>query len=1251
MTKLTNIYPNYNDESFQVNIYKKREYYIHKVPIKKKLESYQDIKNLRDQTCNSQITSPLPHQLLLSNFINPETPFRGLLVFHGVGSGKCIHPKTELYINNLLISIEDLWYKYHSSIIYDIEGNQWSKPIIELNITSLNSNKFITNKIKYIYREYYIGYLRKIIFSNGSSITCTYSHKIYVNNNFTNNIELDMNVGFNINGKLVYHNIIDIIPCFYNGYIYDLEIDCIHNYIANNIIVHNTCGAYTIAENFKDMVKKYNTKIHILVSGPLLREQWKNELITVCARDVYLKEYSRIFNYLNENEKNKIMRIARETVAQYYKIMSYRSFQKKVLGQKIIEKSVNSKKKIFKKTEEGEYERDLTIDKIESLNNTLLIVDEAHILTGNEYGLSIKKIINNSKNLRILLLTATPMKNLADDIIELINFLRPNNDQIVRDNVFNNSGHLLSFTDGGNSYLRKMVNGYVSYFRGSDPYLYAEGIEQGDIPEQLIYTKLTRCNMNKFQLDTYNKVIELVDDTLDRRSQAVANFVFPGIDYDDKKLNGYYGEEGMYSVINMLKIEETKKILITKINEEIYNNKYKDPIDLLNYDSKKKIITGKILHRDHLANYSIKFHTALLNLERLIESDKGCGTAFIYSNLVKVGINLFQEILLENGYLEFNETRDYIIKDDTIDYRTGLQYSEYKKLYDINTFYPATFLTITGQTEDMYDDAAEKKIYIKNKYFNNINNRDGKLIKFILGSKVMNEGITLKNVKEIHILDVYWNLGKIHQVIGRAIRWCVHYDVMTEENPYPVVDIYKYVISLKNGNLTTEEDLYKKAELKYIMIKNVERILKECSIDCPLNYNGNIIAEEVEKYKNCVKPLESDGSKIKCPVECDFQNCRYVCYDNKLNLDYYDKNTNIYKSLDKKKLDYSTFTNILKKNEINQIKEKIKVLYKYKYVYELDEIIEAIYNSITKEQKELFDNFFIYKALDELIPLDENDFNNFTDVIYDKYSKAGYLIYVKKYYIFQPFDQNENVPMWYRSNYITELKNNISLYDYLKSDKKFINILSSKTYSQYIEKYDFESVLPYYNNKIEYIYVGILDRASNNIDEVFKLRPKLHKTGDKKRGIGIFSIKGAVCETSKDKNYLIEIAKKIGIENIDKYKTTRMSLCKLIKFRLLYLEKYTVDDDKLTYMIIPKNHSKYNFPINLQDRINYIISEFNTLNNGEIKYKIKTYENGIFEGKRNKSLIKYKLDILTNNPKFDQLFTKYNFTNSSVIIE
>ena len=80
-----------------------------------------------------------------------------------------------------------------------------------------------------------------------------------------------------------------------------------------------------------------------------------------------------------------------------------------------------------------------------------------------------------------------------------------------------------------------------------------------------------------------------------------------------------------------------------------------------------------------------------------------------------------------------------------------------------------------------------------------IENKDGKHIKFVLGSKVMNEGVSLSNVGEVHILDVYFNFGRVDQVVGRGIRWCSHYQQMNENNIYPYVNVYKYVVKLKEG--------------------------------------------------------------------------------------------------------------------------------------------------------------------------------------------------------------------------------------------------------------------------------------------------------------------------------------------------------------------------------------------------------------------------------------------------------------------
>ena len=213
---------------------------------------------------------------------------------------------------------------------------------------------------------------------------------------------------------------------------------------------------------------------------------------------------------------------------------------------------------------------------------------------------------------------------------------------------------------------------------------------------------------------------------------------------------------------------------------------------------------------------------------------KGSGTIFIYSNLVKVGIEVFQEILLQNGFLEFREDQNYKLNENVIDYKTGIKYSKFFKDYPNREFYPATFIKITGKSDDIEEELPEVKKKILDDYFNNIENIEGKFIKIYFRIKrVMNEGITLENVSEVHILDVYYNFGRVEQVIGRAIRQCKHYNVTSEKNPYPKVDIYKYVVRLEN-KLSSEENLYKKAELKYLLVKKIERSLKKVSIDCAL---------------------------------------------------------------------------------------------------------------------------------------------------------------------------------------------------------------------------------------------------------------------------------------------------------------------------------------------------------------------------------------------------------------------------------
>jgi len=1088
-------YPLPSDLDFITKIYKKREFYYHRAPKREKMKNYREIKNFRSSICKVD-KKPTEQQYILPNFINLNTPYKGILLMHGVGTGK-------------------------------------------------------------------------------------------------------------------------------------------------------TMTAIRIAEQFIDQIKKYNTKIYVIVPGPNTRENFKKELI-YSTGNTYLKNIE-LLEQMSKEDINKEKKTALFTALQNYKILSYKGFYKKVLGEKIVEKKIVNNNKIkssYRKNIDGDFEREIVIDKISNMDNTIIIVDEAHNITDNEYGEALKKIIKNSENLRVILLTATPMINSPDEIVDLLNFIKPLNDQIERDKIFtNDKSYNIQIKSDGIEYLKNKARGFISYYRGAIPYTYAKRVEKGTIPDNMLFTPLIRCYMSDFQYAAYKEQNKSINDNNDKNNFlfSSSNFVFPGLNKDKTDIIGLSSTEGLNNILSQIKSDGAK--LRELINTKILNNSVtKEMENNIIFESEKKNISGLILKLPYLQFFSIKFFKLIKRLEKLVEGKKGTSTAFVYSNLVKTGgIELFAETLLQNGYLEYEENNNnYNIQDTTIDYKTGLPYSEFINKYNKSNFKPAVFLLITGANEEGSDELPEVKQKIVQDIFNNYNNTDGKYIKFILGSRVMNEGVTLKNCKEVHILDPFFNIPKAEQVIGRAIRACVHQDVISNNYKFPRVYIYRYVVSISDkepNKLSIDENLYQKAEFKYLTVKKIERSLKEVAIDCPLLLHSNMFPEELEKYKDCVEPtLENikENKKI-CPAICDFKTCELKC----------DVTLDTNKKLNYNEIDFNTFNDDIAKYEINIIKNNIKDLYKFKYIYLYNEILDLIKTELKDHQIDLFNNYFLNKALHELMPKTQNDFNNFKDVVYDKYNKPGYIIKRGIYYIFQPINENENVPMYYRKQTELTNKNQVSLNNYIKYNhnvKKYDNndVIDEK---QDKINYDFNSTLDYYNNRDENFIVGIIDKNLNKLAyediDLFKIREKTNKKEEKKRGVGIPTFKGAVCFTSKDKKYLLKLYKNITkseINNINKLSKTE--LCTEIKNRLLYLEKYSTSEDKnkMTYVMIPFNHPLYPFPYNLEDRIKYIIKQLYKISGRNIDVLVKKNTN-------NKQFIKYHLSFNNINylDNYKQDFIKLQF--------
>jgi Helicase conserved C-terminal domain/Type III restriction enzyme, res subunit len=872
----------------------------------------------------------------------------------------------------------------------------------------------------------------------------------------------------------------------------------------NNVLIFHgmgsgkTRGAISIAEGFKDYIRTMNesgipARVYI-ISNAEAKNNFKDTLLYPCGKDnpyITPKECEEL-DYLQKSsnpkhrERYAIMikriykRLSNKKYDGYYKFMSYKKFQHKTIGEKerdvrgggdedsdedFDEDSDDSRRApIQPDNEEKNIKKKLmyklpTKGVIKNLDNCILIIDEAHNITENDWGKAVKYIYNRSKNLRLILMTGTPMMHRAFEIVKLLNIVKlGTGEHLSVKDVFEGQ-NMNTLKSDGLKKIREFSRGYISYLRGLNPYSFPQRIDMGIIPKfkslppdrQMKYTPLVRCTMGKYQYFTYK---ENDNDKFNAAIKNIVDIVYPNPDST---------KVGLHDPKILLRLQHTHD------GEQFLK---KNGIRFIKSDDAEYIeIDGDFLNGDQISKYSTKFHTLLKNLNNQINNN--VGKAFIYTNYVKsVGALLIKRLLLRNGYEEFSFANLGTSNNPkTKCFHCGQEQGKHKP-HPHHEFYPATFVTLTGQKD---------KAYVKQliDQFNSADNIYGKYIKIIIGSPMAREAIDFKGIRTIHIMNYPRNYSTIEQIIGRGIRNCSHAPFPPENRN---VQIYRYVASLENDTVhTIEERKYIDGEKNHILIKRIERVLKENAIDCTLNKPQNISEEEAAKYKNC----ETSKNKSKCTPQCEYLDCNYQCsgypnvetekhglYPAKLKLDDLDKST------------YAAYPNFYK-HEILNIKNKITEAFKSDVVWTLDQLIEKI----KKTHGEYIEDRFIYLALEEMIDKQEPVFNFF--------NVPGKIIYRGKYYIFQPDNAEEDISLIERAQpgqVKTEQIINISDYlnNYVTETEERFEKFDFNLFKEAIKKHsDISKISKIATKQDLKIQQDVLEEAIENVLKLYLKYPKL----------------------------------------------------------------------------------------------------------------------------------------------------------------
>ena len=341
------------------------------------------------------------------------------------------------------------------------------------------------------------------------------------------------------------------------------------------------------------------------------------------------------------------------------------------------------------------------------------------------------------------------------------------------------------------------------------------------------------------------------------------------------------------------------------------------------------------------------------------------------------------------GFTRYGQNTKPLFKNkptELVDVRT-MKVPEDKK-----NFLPARYSMITGDTRLSPNNDYEVK------GLTNEDNTEGHKVKVVLISKAGSEGIDLKFIRQIHVLEPWYNLNRIEQIIGRAVRNFSHKDLPFEKRN---TQIFLYG-TLLNENIEEAADLYvyRVAEMKAKQMGKVSRVLKETAVDCIINHDQTNFTQQNlnEKINGTITQELSTGFVDKnfkigdapYSAACDYmETCEYNCIPDKI--------------IDEDNLNEDTYHEKFIMVNSEKILQKIRLLMKQSFFYKKDVLIELI--NVQKK----YPYVQIYAALTQLIE-DNNEF------IVDKYGRSGHLINIGEYYLFQPSElRNNNTSIFERS--------------------------------------------------------------------------------------------------------------------------------------------------------------------------------------------------------------------------------------------
>jgi len=493
------------------------------------------------------------------------------------------------------------------------------------------------------------------------------------------------------------------------------------------------------------------------------------------------------------------------------------------------------------------------MQKSDSSKKNIFIFDEVQKFISNVYSnISSKKgkraqfiydyIIQDQQenhDTRVILLSATPVQNNVFEFALLFNLLRPNSFP-KKETVFNQEfisgvGFKILSPLKKNIFQRRIL-GLVSYYAGATKDVFATK-----------KTEYVNVKIDSYQEDIL-RYFESVEEKIAKKKKSssgidvqklktytrqACNFVFP---YLEQSVNGEMRPRPKnFKISEKLADDLMKGKLDENTNKEVYNATKEYFNAMKKYTTLFENYIDEANNYDNMQNYTLKndidkyIDKYDYNFDEFNNNETKKSTVYskLYACSAKMICILFKMLQAKGPVLFYS---NFVLMEGIEVFKIYMKYFDYypyEEYKNDKSKNGKRFVEYHG----MVDMTKRKKII---EIHQMQENKYGEINKVILMSPAGAEGLNIYSMRQVHILEPYWQETRIEQTIGRAVRLCGHKFLPLNERH---VDVFRYKSvrqNYPNAKITTDQYIEDASRSKQGLIDSFLDAIKEAAVDCEL---------------------------------------------------------------------------------------------------------------------------------------------------------------------------------------------------------------------------------------------------------------------------------------------------------------------------------------------------------------------------------------------------------------------------------